>query len=117
MWPRILEVLLGLWLVASPWILGSGEGAGSRAVNWAAGALVVLLSASTFAERFRHAHVGNLALAVFLIAWGWTQAARPGPPWAQNLILVGLVLGLVAIVPTQASRPPRGWRRYVSEQE
>lgn len=28
-------------------------------------------------------------VALVLIAWGWFQTPRPGPGWAQNLMLTG----------------------------
>lgn len=117
MWPRIVELLMGAWLLASPLVLENAPGGVDRVVTWLSGVAVLALSGSTFAERFRRNHLGNLVVAAALIAWGWSQAPRPGPAWAQSLILTGLLLGLVAVVPTQASLPPEGWRRYLAEEE
>ena len=39
--------------------------------------------------------------------WGWD---RPGPPPVQNALVVSTLLLLFAIVPNEASRPPRPWR-------
>lgn len=117
MWPRVTEVVLALWLLASPAVLGSGSGGGSRLVPWMAGAVVLLLSASSFVDRFRRNHLGNLGVALFLVAWGWSQAPRPGPAWAQNLILTGLVLALIVVVPTRAADPPEGWAPWVAGEE
>lgn len=117
MWPRIVELTLGVWLLVSPTIVGGAEGAGGRVIPWIAGVAVLILSGSTFVARFRLNNLGNLPVAAFLIVWGWSQAPRPGPAWAQSLILTGLLLALTAIVPTGAARPPQGWRPYVNERD
>jgi len=40
---------------------------------------------------------------------------RPGPAGAQNQILVGLVLGLLSVVPSDANSPPEGWTRWFAD--
>lgn len=117
MWPRVWELALGAWLLLSPLVLGGPDGTLDRLVTWASGAAVLALSGSTFVRRYGRNHLGNLAVAAVLVAWGWATVPRPGPAWAQGLVLTGLVLGLVALVPTEAARPPRGWRRYVTDRE
>lgn len=112
MWPRVVELLAGLWLIASPWVIGAGGAVEGRWVPWIAGAVVLVLSGSSFSPRFRMNHLGTLAVAFVVIGWGWFQTPRPGPVWAQNLMLTGLVLALMAVVPTEASRPPEGWKPY-----
>lgn len=116
MWPRIVEIALGLWLMVSPAVVG--QGAGGRWVPWIVGAVIVALAGSTFvSRRFRLLNVAQLPVAAFLIVWGWSQTPRPGPASAQSLLLTGLVLALMAVVPTEATRLPEGWRRYARERD
>ncbi|HKJ00810.1 MAG TPA: hypothetical protein VJ997_00105 [Longimicrobiales bacterium] len=113
MWPRFVEMVLGLWLLSSVAVWpDAGHGIGP--VNAVAGLAVIVLALVSFNRRLRAAHVGNILVAVFLIAWGWSAFPRPGPAAAQNQILTGLVLALVAFAPSESGKPPPGWRKYVA---
>lgn len=113
MWARLLEMVLGLWLVASTAVFAD-PGHGVVVLNLVLGALVVLLAGLSFLPKLRSAHAGSVAVAVLLAAWGWASFPRPGPAAAQNQILTALLLGLVAFVPSQAGEPPPAWREYVA---
>lgn len=115
MWPRVVEMALGLVVLGAPDLL-PGASSMEAAVTRVVGAVVLCLAGASFLRRFRSAHLGNLAVAAGLVAWGWLQTPRPASPWAQALILAGLLLGLVALVPAPATRPPRGWQRYTEEE-
>lgn len=116
MWPRILELLLGASLLLLPSLL-PGAGGVQGWVTWGAGVLVLVFAAGSFIWRFRYAHLGSLVVAAGLLAMGWLQTPRPASPWAQGVLVVGLLLGLTALVPNPALGPPDGWRRYVMEHE
>lgn len=105
MWARNLELLLAAWLACSPWIFArtSFEAATDLACATALGALAWIARRRPDG----HAHLLELVVALVLVVLGRLDAPAPG---AQNQIAVGLLVGLVAIVPSEASRPPRGWR-------
>ena len=48
--------------------------------------------------------------SLWLTGHGYFSAVRPGPPAAQNEIMVGLMLLVLAIIPNEASEPPVPWR-------
>lgn len=111
MWPRVTELLLGIWLIASPAMFGAtGSYDAFRVVDVAAGALVVAFSVASFWRRMEWAHLLTAALGLGLAAYAYLAFPRPGPAGAQNEIVVGLLLVLFAIVPNEAARPPRPWR-------
>ena len=58
-----------------------------------------------------------LPMGIALAAWSWFIFPRPGPPGAQNQILVGLTLALLTLVPTEPRCPPERWRGYLSRRE
>jgi len=113
MWPRFLEIVLGAWLLSSV-VVWPGAGHGIGTVNAVAGFATIALALLSFNRRLRAAHVGSILVAVFLIAWGWSSVPRPGPAAAQNEILTGLLLALVAFAPSESGKPPPAWRKYVA---
>lgn len=115
MWARWLESLIAAWLIASAWLFSLVGVTERLVVPLAAGVVLLLIE---FAARWRHAlHLLVLPVALALIAWGWARFPRPGPAAAQNAILAGLVLGLLAIVPSAAGEPPSAWRPHVRTEE
>lgn len=112
MWPRVVELMLGIWLAISPFVFRGTPEVREYAVNDAiTGSLVVVVSLSCFWRPMRRAHLATLALGVWLAAFGYFSAERPGPPAAQNDIVVGLLLLVFAILPSEATLPPVPWRR------
>jgi hypothetical protein len=53
-----------------------------------------------------------LPVGAWLIAFGRFQQSPPLPPALQNDLVVGLLLLMFAIIPNEASLPPRAWRRF-----
>lgn len=108
MWPRTVEIMLGVWLMASPFIFGYP--AGATALWWidlAGGLLIATISVLTFVRSLRRLHLLHIAIASALIAHGWL--IHPGGA-SQNHIGVGLVLLMLSILPSDASLPPPAWR-------
>jgi SPW repeat len=115
MWPRTVEVMLGAWLIISPFVFRDTPGADAYTVNVAvSGALVVLFSLSCFWRPLRRAHLGSLAVALWLAGHGYFSAVRPGPPAAQNELMTGLLLLLFVILPSETNEPPEPWRSPVT---
>ena len=114
MWARAIEVMLGLWLVLSPWIFGHWPAAPSRS-DLVSGSVVVVLAVLSFWAPARRAHLGILVVAAWVAGYGYLAFPHPAPPGAQNDILVGLTLLIFAIIPPDANQPPPSWRRFYEE--
>ena len=111
MWPRVAELMIGLWLILSPLIFrGTNAVEQFAPLDVTAGAAVVIFSLLSFWDRTEWAHFGTALLAIGLGAFAYLAWERPGPPAAQNEIFVALLLLLLAIIPNEASRPPKPWR-------
>lgn len=119
MWGRSIEVMLGLWLLISPFLFGHFEkGAGLAPLtvsDLAAGSAVLLLGVLSFWRRTARAHLGQFAVAAWLIAYGRFGFDFPPPPGAQNELLVGLVLVLIAVIPNRSEEPPPRWRAFYEQ--
>lgn len=110
MWPRTAEVMLGLWLAASPFIFG--HSAAEPRLWWndfICAALVMTISLASFHDRTRRAHLLNIAVALWLMAFAYFTSGSPAPPAAQNDLAVGILLLMLAIIPSRASEPPQSW--------
>jgi hypothetical protein len=117
-WPRIVELMLGVWLTLSPFIFRGTPRSMEYTINDAvSGALVIGFSLAAFWRPLRRANIGTIGIALWLTLYGYFSAPRPGPPGAQNDIVVGLLLLVFAILPTDTNRPPDRWRAGIRTAE
>jgi hypothetical protein len=113
-WPRYCEMLLGLWLLVSPWILNYGSATGSGGINLAAAAGIVLLDVLSINFYKRYAYLAVLLIALVLLVHAYI-AMPPEAAGTQNNIIVALLLLMFAILPTEATLPPLSWRQLHKE--
>ena len=112
MWPRVCEVILALWLLFSPAVL-IDEPSVTRVARGAA-VVMFAFSSLSFVKRFRRAYLGTLAVALATACYPFLHPPPPSP-LMQNLLITALVIAMFAIIPTDAMRPPRGWREMEHE--
>jgi hypothetical protein len=109
MWARMSEILLGAWLAASAWVFYQGELNRFAVSDVAAGAAVIVCALIAMIAPAQKWHLAQIVIAIWLLAHGFFAAAEPLPS-LQNDILVALVFMMLAIVPTEATLPPKSWR-------
>jgi peptidoglycan/LPS O-acetylase OafA/YrhL len=120
MWARIVEFMLGCWLLISAYIFGYEA---DRTFLWindlVCGGLILVFALISFHVRFYRAHLLTLLVALWLVGVGYLgYAPPPSPPPPgeyQNYIVLGLLLLMLAIVPSHAELPPRRWQEYFQE--
>jgi nucleoside-diphosphate-sugar epimerase len=99
LWAHFVVILLGVWLISSPFALGFSGEAGMTVSDVASGALIVLFGALSLSARFGWAQwatafVGIWLLFAPLVFWTGSPAAY------VNDTLVGvLVISLAVLVP------------------
>jgi hypothetical protein len=114
MWARVVEIMLGAWLVISPLVFRDTPW--PRALHRQRPDVRIAghrLCPALFLAARERAHLATLVLGAWLAGYGYFSAPRPGPPAAQNEIVLGLLLMVFAVVPTEAARPPEPWRARV----
>jgi hypothetical protein len=112
MWPRVVELMLGVWLVLSPWIFrGTASIEAFAPVDIGVGGAVIVLSLLSFWRRTEWAHLVTAGLAAWMGLVAYFAWPRPGPPGAQNELTLAMLLVMFAIMPNEANTPPRPWRR------
>ena len=114
MWARIAEILLGGWLAASPWLFYRGADIRFWANDIACGAIIIGCAILSLVMPWRRIHLAELLVALWMLMFGFLAAPEP-LLGLQNNILVALVLMMFAIVPTEATLPPRSWRQDPAE--
>jgi hypothetical protein len=78
---------------------------------------VIVFALLSFWAPMRFAHIVNLVIGLWLIAFGFWAVPYPTPPALQNDIVVGLLLVMFAIIPNDATRPPRAWRDLLTRSQ
>jgi hypothetical protein len=108
--------MIGCWLLMSPFIFRHSEGDWQFwATDFGCGFAVIVLALASYWSPLRHAHLMILVVAGWLVGFGRLHQGPPLPPALQNDILVGLTLALLALIPSQASEPPRTWQQWYSQ--
>ena len=111
MWPRVTEVLLGCWLLVTPFVFRGTDGVADYVFNAVfSGSIIIVASLLSFWQPARHARFLTLAASIWLALHGYFSAPRPGPPAAHNEITIGLILLLFALMPNEVNDVPEPWR-------
>ena len=114
MWPRVVELMLGVWLAASPFFIPQPTSGHFSMINaFVCATIVVIASCLAYWEPTRHARAITAVVALWLVGRAYLAAPHPASPWLQNEFLIGLLLLMFAVIPNEASKPPRSWRSYV----
>lgn len=107
MWSRVVEVMLGCWLLMSPFIFSHSA---SRPMLWAtdfgAGTAVIVCALLSFWRPTRYAHLLTLLTASGLVAAAYLSGFGTAPPAAQNQAVLGWLLLMFAVIPNEATQPP-----------
>lgn len=109
MWPRVIEVMLGLWLWLSPFILrypGQNEDMMLWIGDYLLGFFVIFFALASYSRKVEWAHYGNSALAVILCFYGYVISAELLSRAGQNHILVGLLILMFSILPNRVNHVP-----------
>lgn len=118
MWARAAEVMLGCWLATAPFIFHpSAEQPAFWWNDFLCAVLIVALGLLSFWTKTRWAHLVQIPVGFWLLGWAfyWGFGQEPVPPPMQNDAMTGLLLLMIAILPSHATRPPAGWEALLLE--
>jgi hypothetical protein len=115
MWPRIVEVMLGLWLVLSPLIFRLGSGDLALIVNHLVYGTALVIAA-LIALSVRFLRVVTIAIGLWLIGYGYVAGGYPPASGYLNLIVIGILIGALGLIPTDCLEPTQSWREYYASQ-
>lgn len=110
MWSRVVEIMLGCWLLMSPFIFAYASDATALWVNdLACGSAVILFGVFSYWRPTQHAHLLILAVGTWLCVFAYRQGFGGASPASQNHLILGMLLLMFAIIPNDATRPAPGW--------
>ncbi|MEW4528905.1 MAG: hypothetical protein ACF8PG_13305 [Maioricimonas sp. JB045] len=116
MWSRVVEIMLGCWLVISPFIFAHPD---TELTWWISdmlcGTAVILFGLLSYWRPARRAHLATIGVAIWLIAYAYLRSSEATGAAIQNAAIqnnmaLGLLLMMFAIIPNDASKPPEPWR-------
>ncbi len=110
MWGRVIELMMAVWMVLSPFIFRAQDESTAIFIDLGFASAIAVLAGCSYWHPTRHAHFFILVVGVGMAAWGRFSGGMPPTPADQNHIFVGLFLLLIALIPNQASRPPVAWQ-------
>lgn len=97
-WQDWVNLILGLWIFVSPWVLGFAAGASTPArAMWILGAAIVVFAAFAVYMHKAWEEVINILLGICLIASPWTLSFTENPTPTTNAVVVGLLVTAFAV--------------------
>ena len=110
MWPRTVEAMLACWLAVSAFIFRyPDQPAHQWWHDWIVATLILVFALMSFVRQPRRAHLLELLVAAWLIGYGWATTDGIHDGARQNWICLGLLLLMLAIIPTDCIKPPYAW--------
>jgi uncharacterized membrane protein HdeD (DUF308 family) len=105
-WASWLNVIMGIWLIISPWVVGF---AGQTAAFWNSflAGIAVLLVALIAGRSFKSSPSWwNVALAVWLIVSPWVVGFSSQEAATANSVVPGIIVGILALTAALAKSAP-----------
>lgn len=113
MWGRVVEFMLACWLSICPFIFEYPKDALFFWFNdLTCSSLIAIFSLLCFHKPLRKMHLCNLAVACYLIALCYFFRSDAFYNALQNYMVLGILLLMIAVVPSEADQPPVSWRRF-----
>lgn len=105
-WRDVLNVLLGIWILVSPWALGF---AAEQTAAWNAfvvGVIIAVAALATLVNFHKWEEWLNVVLAVWLIVSPWALGVSALTALVWNQVILGLIVGGLAIWTALAGYEP-----------
>lgn len=113
MWARVIEFSIACWLAISPFIFNYPDEA---LFFWfsdlISSSLLAFFSLVSFYKPLRKMHLCNLLVSFYLVALAYIFKESAYPEPLQNYVVLGILLLMLAIIPSEAEKPPVPWREF-----
>lgn len=107
-WQDAANLVLGVWLIVSPWLLAYAVEQAPTANAVAVGAIITLAAAAALYAFQQWEEWINVALAAWLLVSPWVLGfgTQQIPTW--NQIVVGILVGVMAVWSTTIEHGSKG---------
>ena len=113
MWARVVEFMLACWLSISPFVFRyPDEATFFWANDLTCSSLIAIFALISYRVSLRKMHLCNLIIAIYLIALSYFLQSSTYYEALQNYMVLGILLLMIAIIPTHADKPPKAWQDY-----
>ncbi|MDA8230631.1 MAG: SPW repeat protein [Magnetospirillum sp.] len=98
-WQDWVNLVLGVWLFIAPWALGYSGSPAPAWNSWIFGVVIAVLSIAALVQFALWEEWVNVVIGVWLLISPWVLgfAATPGGATTWNQVVIGIVVGLVAL--------------------
>lgn len=96
-WQDMVILLLGLWLVVSPWALGYASDLPQAMNAWIVGVVIAALAAFDLYKTYMWAVAVNLLLGAWIAISPWVPALADRGAMMTNSIIVGIAVVVLAL--------------------
>jgi hypothetical protein len=97
-WQDWVNLILGLWTFASPWVFGFAVGADTAAwAMWILGAAIVVFAAFAVYMHKAWEEIINILLGICLIASPWMLSFTENQTATTNAVVTGLLVTAFAV--------------------
>lgn len=116
MWARSIELMLAVWLALSPFVFQYSRDDSFFWVNsFACAFLVTLFSFLSFWHFLRKMHLLTIGVALWLWSLGYSTFPDKTSLPLENSVVVGLLLFMLAIVPSGSSQLSDSWQEFIKK--
>jgi hypothetical protein len=118
MWARVVECMLAIWLALSPFIFHyPAQETFLWANDFICAFLIMLFALLPFWHPLRKIHLLILGVAFWLIAVGYRDFPEFSQPPQENGTVIGLLLLMLAIVPSHSHHLPHHWQKFIEKKK
>ena len=96
-WQDSVILLLGLWLIVSPWLLGYASDSPQAVNAYVAGLVIALLAAFDLYKTYAWAVVVNLLAGIWVAVSPWVDAVADRGTLMANNVIVGIAVVILAL--------------------
>lgn len=105
-WASGLNVLAGIWLIISPWVLGFGNQPAAIWNTVILGIVVLLFALGAMSSFFSGPSWWNVVFGIWLIISPWVLGFAHLSTATTNAIVLGIIVGFLGLVAASAKAAP-----------
>ncbi len=96
-WQDLVILLLGIWLIVSPWVLGYASDSPQAINAYIAGIVIAALAAFDLYKTYAWAVMVNLLAGLWVAVSPWVPAVADRGPLLGNNVIVGIAVIILAL--------------------